>query len=135
MKVITRLNGDFESHEVIELYRANNWSAADKPEQLLAALRHSHSVVTARVTSRLVGLANAISDGHLVVYYPHMLVHPDYHGNGIGREMMAALQTIYSGFHMQMLTADAQAVEFYKAVGFEPAGQTQAMWMYGGDEH
>ena len=135
MNVKIRLNGDFESSEVIDLYRANNWSAADKPEQLLAALHHSHNVVIARVTGRLVGLANAISDGHLVVYYPHMLVHPDYQGSGIGRKLMAELQTVYRHFHMQMLTADEQAVDFYKATGFEIAGQTRPMWMYGGDEH
>lgn len=135
MNVTVRLNGDIEQREVIELYRANNWSAADKPEKLMAALRHSHSVVTARVTGRLVGLGNAISDGHLVVYYPHMLVHPDYHGNGIGRKLVEALQTVYRHFHMQVLTADERAIPFYKAVGFEPAGQTQSMWVYGGEEH
>jgi GNAT superfamily N-acetyltransferase len=32
-----------------------------------------------------VGLGNAISDGALVVYYPHMLVLPEYQGRGIGR--------------------------------------------------
>ncbi|GAL03228.1 histone acetyltransferase HPA2 and related acetyltransferases [Photobacterium aphoticum] len=39
--------------------------------------------MTARLNGRLVGIGNAISDGHLVVYYPHMLVHPDVQGQGI----------------------------------------------------
>ena len=54
-----------------------------------------------------------------VVYYPHMLVHPDYQGKGIGRKMMEAMQTVYGEFHQQMLTADRGAIEFYKALGFE----------------
>lgn len=129
------LNDAIEEQEVIALYRANQWSSADMPEQLLAALRNSHSLVTARLNGTLVGIGNAISDGHLVVYYPHMLVHPEYHGQGIGRLMMQALQTVYGDFHQQMLTADGEAVEFYKALGFERAGQTEPMWVYAGTEH
>ena len=121
--------------EVIELYQANKWSSAKKPIELMAALQNSHSLVTARYGNKLVGLGNAISDGYLVVYYPHMLVHPEHHGKGIGRKMMEALQTKYGSFHQQMLTADGDAIDFYKALGFERAGRTEPMWVYKGDEH
>lgn len=83
----------------------------------------------------IVGIANAISDGYLVVYYPHMLVDPQYQGKGIGKLMMNKLLEIYKDFHQQMLTADGDAIEFYKAMGFEKAGQTESMWIYSGDEH
>ena len=73
--------------------------------------------MTARVSGRLVGIANAISDGHLVVYYPHILEHPKYQRNGIGRKMMWTLKKRYHGFHQQLLTADADAIEFYEALG------------------
>ncbi len=135
MALSISLDDRIETDEVIALYRANDWSSADKPEQLLAALRNSHSLVTARVDGRLVGLGNAISDGHLVVYYPHLLVHPEFQGQGIGRQMMAALQQRYAGLHMQMLTADGRAISFYENLGFSRAGQTQPMWIYAGGEH
>ena len=121
--------------EVVALYQANGWSAAGKPEQLLSALRNSHSLVTARSEGRLVGLGNAISDGHLVVYFPHLLVHPDHHRQGIGRAMMAALLQRYQGFHQLMLTSDAAATGFYEALGFERAGRTAPMWIYSGQDH
>lgn len=121
--------------EVIALYKANAWSSAEKPRQLLAALRNSHTLVTARVNGRLVGLGNAISDGHLVVYFPHMLVHPEFQHQGIGRAMMSALLERYADFHQKMLTADGDAVEFYKSMGFERAGKTEPMWIYAGNEH
>ena len=121
--------------EVIGIYKANEWSSADKPKELLAALNNSHSLVTARINGDLVGIGNAISDGHLVVYYPHMLVHPEHHGKGIGRKMMEAMQAIYGSFHQQMLTADGEAVKFYKALGFERAGKTEPMWVYAGSDH
>jgi len=121
--------------EVIEIYKANNWSAVEKPEILLAALRNPDLLVTARITGNLVGLGNAISDGYLVVFYPHMLVHPIYKRKGIGRIMMETMLSKYSGFHQQMLTADSEAIPFYKALGFEKAGSTESMWIYAGKEH
>lgn len=129
------LDGPIDRDEVVALYRAHQWSSAEKPEALMRALRGSHSLVTARVGALLVGIGNAISDGYLVVYYPHLLVHPEHQGRGIGRRMMAALSARYAGFHQQMLTADADAVGFYQRLGFEQAGRTLPMWVYGGAEH
>ena len=135
MTVHISLDDAIGEDEVLALYQANQWSSADKPQQLLAALCNSHSLVTARRDGRLLGLGNAISDGHLVVYYPHMLVHPDVHGQGIGRLLMNALQVRYAGFHQQMLTADGRAIAFYEGLGFSRAGHTQSMWIYAGSEH
>ena len=135
MEVIISLTDKIESDEVIALYKANNWSAANKPQKLLNALRNSHSLVTARASGKLIGLGNAISDNYLVVYYPHMLVHPQYQRKGIGKKMMDVLKEEYTGFHQQMLTADSQAIKFYKSMGFEKAGNTEAMWVYEGSEH
>lgn len=135
MEVDISQQDSIEESEVIALYRANEWSSADKPEQLMAALRNSHTLITARIDGRLVGLANAISDGHLVVYYPHMLVDPDFHRCGIGSKIMSAMSKRYKGFHQQMLTADGDAIQFYEALGFERAGRTASMWIYAGDDH
>ena len=132
---VISLAGRIETGEVVELYRAHGWSSAEKPAELLAALRNSHTLATARIGGRLIGLGNAISDGHLVVYYPHLLVHPDFQGRGIGQKLMAALQGRYRGFHQQMLVADGKAIEFYKKHGFVRAGQTEPMWIYAGNDH
>lgn len=126
---------DIEFPKIIELYQASKWSAADKPHELFNALIHSHSLVSAWDQDRLVGIGNAISDGYLVVYYPHLLVHPDYQGKGIGKMILDKMQEKYSGFHMQMLTADGKAIDFYKKAGFVRAGKTEPMWIYKGEEH
>ena len=126
---------DIETPEVVALYKANGWSSADKPTELIKALRNSHSLVTARQNGKLAGLANAISDGHLVVYYPHLLVHPEFHGQGIGRRIMQMMFDRYGSFHQQILTADVDAVSFYEHLGFERAGQTVPMWIYAGNDH
>lgn len=117
------------------MYKANKWSSAEKPDLLYKALTNSDSLITAWDGNRLVGLGNAISDGHLVVYYPHLLVHPDYQGKGIGRMIVDRFQKKYGDFHQQTLTADGKAIDFYRKCGFEKAGSTQSMWIYQGDEH
>ena len=135
MQIEISLNDNITTEEVIELYQANGWSSAEKPFQLMNGLRNSHTLVTARHSGKLIGLGNAISDGHLVVYFPHMLVHPLQHRQGIGRLMMEKLLEKYSSFHQQMLTADGDAIEFYKRMGFKRAGRTVPMWIYAGSEH
>ena len=121
--------------QVVSLYAANDWSSARKPALLLAALRNSHSVVSAWEDETLVGLGNAISDGHLVVYFPHLLVLPSHHGRGVGAKIVAKLKEQYSQFHQKILVSDSRTIGFYTKCGFEVAGATQSMWIYAGDEH
>lgn len=120
---------------VLTLYRANEWSSAQKPEVLHKALLASHSLFTAWDGIKLIGLGNAISDGHLVVYYPHLLVLPGYQGRGIGTELMHRLMARYEGFHQHMIVADGRALDFYRKCGFERAGKTESMWIYAGHDH
>ena len=113
-----------------ELYLANNWSSGQKPERVADAMRNSHCVITATVGDRLIGLVNALSDGALVVYYPHLLVHPDYQGRGIGHALMTRIMARYEGMHQHVLVAENPAAGFYRKLGFAPADGTQAMWIY-----
>lgn len=121
--------------EVLKIYRANHWSSAQKPVQLMAALQHSHSLVIARHEGQLMGLGNAIFDGHLVVYFPHLLVNPDFQNRGVGRLMMQAMLLKYKDFYQKILVADHQAIKFYQSMGFVRAEQTEPMWIYAGTEH
>ena len=135
MFIEIRETKEIELNDITSLYKANNWSSANKPELLYQALMNSHTLITAWEGDKLVGLGNAISDGHLVVYYPHLLVHPDYQGQGIGKMIFTRIQKKYVDFHMQILVADGKAIDFYKKMGFERAGNTEPMWIYQGNEH
>lgn len=120
--------------DVLSLYRACAWSAADKPGALMAALRGSHCVLTAWDGQRLIGLGNAISDGALVVYFPHLLVLPEEQGKGVGAALMKAMSEIYRGFHQQVLLSVDNAEPFYRKMGFAPATGVSPLWIYqGGD--
>jgi GNAT superfamily N-acetyltransferase len=126
---------DIAIEQILPLYELNGWSSARKPDALHQALLNSHALVSAWDGDTLVGIGNAISDGFLVVYYPHLLVRPDYQGQGIGQQIMTILQQRYGGMHMQMLVADGESIGFYQKCGFTRAGQTQPMWIYDGEDH
>lgn len=135
MKITISETREIKAEKIIQLYKANKWSSAEKPTELYNALINSHSLITAWNKEELIGIGNAITDGYLVVYYPHLLVHPNYQGKGIGKMIMGKMQETYKGFHMQMLTADRKEVEFYRKAGFQKAGNTEPMWIYKGNEH
>jgi GNAT superfamily N-acetyltransferase len=120
---------------VLALYQSVDWSSANKPDQLMAALAGSHTVITAWDGDRLVGLGNTISDGALVVYFPHLVVHPDYQRRGIGREIVRRLMDRYAGFHQHAILADGDAIAFYEKCGFTHPKHIRAMWIYAGGDH
>ena len=121
--------------DLFELYEANKWSSSTKIDQLYLAMQNSHSLVVAYHNDKLVALANAISDGYLVVYFPHLLVHPEYQRKGIGTRIVKVLLEKYKDFHQKMLVADDKAIEFYRENGFVLAQNTTSMWIYEGGDH
>ena len=135
MHIDYRETRDIPPEKILQLYRANEWSAAKKPELLYKALMHSHTLVSAWCGGELVGLGNAITDGYLVVYYAHLVVLPQYQRRGIGRRIVQIMMDKYGEFHQQVLVAEGEAVGFYEKCGFELAGRTRPMWIYQGDEH
>lgn len=126
---------DIKIEQILPIYEANGWTSAQKPQILHQALLNSDYLVSAWNGESLIGIGNAISDGFLVVYYPHLLVHPDYQGQGIGKKMVEMLKKRYEGFHMHMLVADIRAISFYEKCGVVRAGETEPMWIYNGNEH
>ena len=135
MTITIKETKEVSKEAILELYKANKWSSAEKPEELYLGLMNSHAFVTAWHEDKLIGLGNALSDGHLVVYYPHLLVHPDYQSKGIGKLILKRFQEKYGNYHQQMLVADGKAIDFYEKCGFEKAGDTQSMWIYKGQDH
>lgn len=127
MNIEIREIRNIEKEKILDLYRANKWSSAKKPAELFCALKNSHSLVSAWSGEQLVGIGSAISDGSLVVFYPHLLVHPDFKKQGIGTKIMNVMKQKYNGFHAQILTTDAVTVGFYEKLGFQKDPDTISM--------
>ena len=107
--------------EALELYSAVGWSAyTDDPESLTGSIAGSHRFFCARgAGNNLVGLARTISDGHTIVYLQDILVHPEHHRSGIGRELMDAVLAAYEGIRQFVLLTDDEPGQraFYESCG------------------
>lgn len=135
MQITIKEDAGLDFDQVLKMYKLAEWSSSKKPELLKKALENSHHVVTAWDGDKLVGLGNAISDGYLVVYYPHLIVLPEYQKKGIGKMIMQKMNERYKNFHQQQVVADKHAVKFYKKCGFEVSGKCKPMWIFEGNEH
>src|SRR5205823_6028130 len=93
-KITFRRTKKLSLDQVERLWRSVGWWVGEnRPTLLPAALARSHSVVSAWDGDALVGIANAIADGHLVVYYPYVLVDPMYQRLGVGTKLVEILKT------------------------------------------
>ncbi|QJB56442.1 GNAT family N-acetyltransferase [Pseudodesulfovibrio sp. zrk46] len=101
------------------LYQAQGWKSGDFPETIAKAMEGSDLVISAWDKDRLVGLAAVLSDGHLVAYLSYLLVHPDYHGQGIGHGIMERLVERYKHVLRKVLISFDEKCGFYERYGFK----------------
>ncbi|WP_201776199.1 GNAT family N-acetyltransferase [Streptacidiphilus melanogenes] len=100
------------------------WPSPPSPARHLAVLRGSHLAVLARDsgTGRVVGFVNLISDGVLTAFVPWLEVLPEYHGQGIGSELvrrvLAAAEA--EGLYSVDLACDPGLRPYYERLGMRP---------------
>ena len=98
------------------------WPNPPRPETLLRLLNSSYRIVLARDGERVVGFANAISDGVLSAYIPLLEVLPEYQGRGIGSEITRRLLGDLSHLYMVDAMCDDNVAPFYERLGLHRAG-------------
>jgi GNAT superfamily N-acetyltransferase len=99
---------------------------ARSADELRDQLRGARWVVSAWDGEELVGLARAISDGVTNAYVSSVMVDAPWRRRGVGRELMRRLMDGRPPQIRWVLHARAEAVEFYRALGFTAA--TLMMW-------
>ncbi|WP_025784174.1 GNAT family N-acetyltransferase [Sporosarcina sp. D27] len=113
-----------------QLFLSVEWESASHPNDLYNAILNSHSVATAWDGCRLIGLANAMSDGSMAVYFHYVLTDPVYQGQGIGKEIMKMMLEKYQDMHTRVLVSYPKAVGFYESLGFEPEETSTPMYVF-----
>lgn len=99
------------------------WPSAPTPETHFKILQNSYAVSLAidDDVERVVGFANAISDGILAAYIPLLEVLPRWQGRGIGTELVEQLSSQLDDLYMVDLSCDPELESFYQPLGFESA--------------
>lgn len=117
----------FDPGELRELYESVGWTGyTGDLDKLCRGLANSHVVVTARDASgTLVGLGRTISDDESVTYVQDLLVKPEFHRQGIGRELLRWLMKRYAHCRFFLLATDPEGTPegrrnhaFYRQLGF-----------------
>jgi GNAT superfamily N-acetyltransferase len=108
--------------ELVTLYESVGWSSyTNDPQRLLAAIRGSSCVVTARSGGQLIGLARAVSDDATVCYLQDVLVVPSSQRSGVGRELVERVLERYATARQKVLLTDDDPAQraFYESLGYK----------------
>ena len=99
-----------------------DWPKPPSAERHLEILRGSHRVVLARDVGspRIVGFANAISDGVLSAFIPLLEVLRSHRGRGIGTELVGRLLAELDDFYSVDVVCDEELRPFYARLGMQP---------------
>ena len=94
------------------------WPSHPSPETHYQILANSSAIVLAQNEAGVVvGFITAISDAISCAYIPHLEVLPDYHGRGIGTELVKQMLTRLRHLYMIDLVCDPGLQPFYERFG------------------
>lgn len=109
---------EFSENELKDLFLSVNWSSGNYPEKLVIAMKNSSSVFTAWDGEKLVGLINVLDDGIMTAYVHYLLINPDFHGRGIGKNLVNYVKEKYKDYLRIVLIAYNKEIGFYEHCGF-----------------
>ncbi len=120
---------EFDRKELQGLFLSVKWDSAKYPDKLQAAIRNSDVVYSAWDGDVLVGLMNALSDGNLNVYFPYLLVRPQYQRAGIGKRLVSLMIKQYRECVRKSVIAFDEQLNFYERCGFRVGTGTSPMFI------
>ena len=110
----------FNVTQVQELFLSVGWISGQYPTRLHKALMNSSTVISAWDGDRLVGLVRVLDDSELVAYMHYVLVHPDYHGQGIAGHMVELVKEKYKDYlYIELMPEECRNATFYEKHSFQ----------------
>lgn len=110
----------FTVEQVQKLFLSVGWVSGEYPTRLYKALMNSSTVISAWDGDRLVGLIRVLDDSELVAYMHYVLVHPDYHGQGIAGHMVELVKGKYKDYlYIELMPEERKNAVFYEKHGFQ----------------
>ena len=100
----------------------------EAPSDLKVAFANSMFKCFAYDSGRLIAVGRAVADGRDCSYISGVAVHPDYQGNGIGKEVVTKLITLSKGHKKIILYAAPGKEPFYRKLGFKRMATAMAIF-------
>ena len=120
MKVDFRNTKQVDWSQLLQLQRGAPWSRNRSLEQLRKAIDHSQLVITGWYENILIACARVLTDYVYRAIVFDVIVHPDFQGRGIGRELMRRVvedPSLKEVEYFFLYTQDKE--EFYRRIGWE----------------
>jgi GNAT superfamily N-acetyltransferase len=105
------------AHQVLELYRAQQWWADRTADQVAEALDRGPAV-GAWHGDQLVGFVRAVTDGVVRAYLEDVLVAESHRGVGVGRALVATILDLVEPIPVVSLFCSTDLAGYYEAAGF-----------------
>ncbi|WP_027722252.1 GNAT family N-acetyltransferase [Maridesulfovibrio zosterae] len=109
---------NFSADALKTLFLSVDWESGNYPEKVQQAMLNSHRVYSVWNGNELVGLINSMTDTVLTVYFQYLLVHPDYQGHGLGKNLIKGMLEEYKDIPRKILISVETKVGFYENCGF-----------------
>lgn len=109
----------FTENDLEQLFRSVDWDSGNYPDRLKKAIKNSDRVVSMWDKDKLIGLMSAITDSEMTVYFPYLLVMPEYQGKGIGKKLCQNMLEYYKNYYRKILTCKEDKLGFYEKMGFQ----------------
>lgn len=129
MNIIYKDIHDFKIDDLKDLFLSVEWSSGYFPDKLQAAMKKFSTVYSAWDNDKLVGLICAMDDGIMNAYIHYLLVHPDYQGIKIGRELVRLTKEKYKDYLRLVVIAYNKELNFYENCGFKKANEHSPMFI------
>lgn len=121
-KIEYRHNVPLDPQEVAKVFDAAGIirPTSDLP-RIARMYAHANLVISAWDKQQLIGVARCLCDFSHCCYLADLAVHRDYQKQGIGRELLRAVQGLIGDEVSLILLSAPGAMEFYPKVGFMAA--------------
>jgi len=116
--------------ELVELYGSVGWTAYTRdPVALHNAISNSTYVAVMRDGDELIGIVRGLSDDVSVFYLQDIIVHPDFQGQGHGRELLEHIVERFAHVRQKVLITDDEERQhrLYRSVGYEDVTEIEKL--------
>ncbi|PSL40144.1 putative N-acetyltransferase YhbS [Planomicrobium soli] len=106
--------------EIHALNQAEAWTnLVEKYEKTKQAWRNSQLALVAENGEKIVGCLRGLTDGSVSLFICELLIHKEYRGQRIGKELMEHAHQRYPETRMELL-ASSTSYTYYESQGFRP---------------
>jgi GNAT superfamily N-acetyltransferase len=116
METIEITEGGIQVEELDPFFAGWTWTPTIAARRAL--IENSQIVIAARIDSKLIAIATALTDGAFFAYLSYLEVLPEAQGQGVARRLLERVIEKVEGQYDLATITDAETVAFYKRIGF-----------------